>query len=110
VQKNRRQKYKYPGIAEDKLFLTKYRHQHRESTACVCDGPNGVLEYFDPVCDDAINSTCEDLGRNYTFLSVRERAMQRQLLDPTNLEQLQKPIIHIGSIASADTVMISPSV
>jgi nucleoside phosphorylase len=85
------QKYRYLGMGEDKLFESSYRHKHRESPACDC---RNCYSDSDHVCKDAINSSCDDLRCEDKNLVRRDTKSHDH-------------IIHIGSIASADTVMMS---
>ncbi|KAK8924419.1 Nephrocystin-3 [Metarhizium anisopliae] len=92
-------KYRYPGTAEDKLFESSYRHKHRLSTACICNYCHGRM---DPVCDEALTSSCGDLGCDERYLVQRKRLVQQ-----AQHERAQDPAVYIGTIASGDTVMKS---
>lgn len=89
-------KYKYPGIAEDKLFESSYRHKHRNSVACICNNCHGRK---DPVCDGALSSSCDNLGCDEDYLVVRKQLKEQ--------DEAQEPAIYIGAVASGDTVMKS---
>jgi nucleoside phosphorylase/tetratricopeptide (TPR) repeat protein len=92
-------KYIYPGGAEDKLFERSYRHKHRISPTCICRDCHGR---FDPVCDKALDSSCGDLGCDERYLVARKR-----LVEQDQQANTQEPAIHIGAVASGDTVMKS---
>lgn len=104
--KNRRTltKYRYPGTVKDRLFRPDYRHKHRSSWASTCticsSDPNAV-------CEEALNATCEALGCEESYLVDRERLQEKQELEESNHEEAQEPAIHIGAVASGDTVLKS---
>lgn len=95
-------KYNYPGTAEDKLFAPTYRHKHHASPACIC---RYCVEEADPVCDEALGSSCVVLGCDERHLVARDRLARQQLEGGS--DALQRPAIHVGAIASGDTVMKS---
>lgn len=103
--KNRAQsKYRYPGTAKDRLFRPDYRHRHRGFRAqrChICDGDSGAF------CQDALNATCEDLGCEENYCVERERLHEKQELEQSGNEGAQMPSIHLGAVASGDTVFKS---
>ncbi|KAF7539124.1 hypothetical protein G7Z17_g12489 [Cylindrodendrum hubeiense] len=104
VQTRRRGKYDYPGMAEDKLFEPAYRHKHHVSPMCICREYSGEL---DPVCDEALISTCADLGCDDEHLITRERLQAKQQSEHDRCDTLQQPAVHVGAIASGDKVMKS---
>ncbi|CRG86142.1 hypothetical protein PISL3812_03145 [Talaromyces islandicus] len=87
----------YPGRQEDRLFYPTYRHKHQTSSECqvCCKSQDGSIEF---VCETAIDSTCRELqcDKNDHHLVTRTRHNQKN-----------KPFVHIGLIASGDTVMKS---
>ena len=84
----------YPGAAEDRLFKSAYRHKHQEPSECAkCAYGNGQ---DDDVCETALGMTCEELKCHDQELILRARQSQ-----PSN------PVVHLGLIASGDTVMKS---
>lgn len=97
-------RYQHPGTAEDKLFESSYRHMHRFSARCVCKDCHGRL---DSVCDGALVSLCDDLGCDERYLKHRERLRARVQLEQEKQEEAYEPAVHIGGIASGDTVMKS---
>ncbi|KAL7807545.1 nucleoside phosphorylase domain-containing protein [Trichoderma aethiopicum] len=90
-----RRSYRYPGLTEDKLFAAAYRHQHQNRPCC--DG----AERF---CDEAAKSSCAEVGCEKRELVTRQRLEAKRCL---TVEEAQCPDIHIGRVASADTVMKS---
>ncbi|PKK43523.1 hypothetical protein CI102_13222, partial [Trichoderma harzianum] len=87
----------YPRSIEDKLFDPSYRHKHRGPATCICSNCHGTN---DPVCEEALDASCHDLGcdDNCTIVRKRKQAMGKRG---------HKPAIHFGSIASIDTAMKS---
>ncbi|KAL5042125.1 hypothetical protein BDW71DRAFT_200853 [Aspergillus fruticulosus] len=84
----------YPGEREDKLFPSGYRHKHQQSRTCKtcaeCTNPT------DPTCDQALESTCDDLGCDDAQLVRRSRQNAQN-----------SPFVHIGLFASGDSVIKS---
>ncbi|KAL7920802.1 hypothetical protein ACQKWADRAFT_297339 [Trichoderma austrokoningii] len=91
-----RDKYRYPGTDKDKLFEPSYRHKHRDSAACICSSCHGRK---DPVCDEALGSSCDELGCDEEYLVERIRLREQ--------DKAQEPAIYLGAVASGDTVMKS---
>ncbi|KAG2416774.1 hypothetical protein HFD88_007990 [Aspergillus terreus] len=84
----------YPGEEEDKLYRSSYRHKHQDSQVCpICAA---CKRHTDSVCDLARTATCEDLGCDDTQLVHRRRR-----------NRLNSPVVHIGLIASGDSVVKS---
>ncbi|UKZ68423.1 uncharacterized protein TrAtP1_009459 [Trichoderma atroviride] len=97
-------KYRYPGTAKDRLFRSDYRHMHRgfHGHCCnICDDSSG------DVCEDALNATCEELGCEEHYFVERERLQEKQELERNSSEDAQAPSIHLGAVASGDTVLKS---
>ncbi|TRX89728.1 hypothetical protein FHL15_009318 [Xylaria flabelliformis] len=90
----------YPGVKEDRLFESSYRHKHERPSECVqC----ASLEPLNgPVCDTARISTCDTLGCDLGKLVVRQRHSHVM-----NGVGNWLPVIHFGAYASGDTVMKS---
>jgi nucleoside phosphorylase len=101
--KRRRVNYGYPGADEDKLFESAYRHKHHLSTACICRDSH---KDSDPVCTEAPTSLCFDLGCSDSHLVPRARLME---LDGASSDSACRPVVHVGRIASGDTVIKSAS-
>lgn len=96
--------YAYPGVVEDKLFDADYRHKHRGYPQCICHENHGQ---FGSVCAKAIASSCEDLGCDESFLVPRERFRASTTERRANAHSSGDPAIHVGLVASGDTVMKS---
>lgn len=103
-QRKRRDKYRYPGTMEDNLFKPSYRHKHHLSPTCICRDCDGSS---DPVCEDALNSSCQDLGCDKVYLVTRGRLEAKRQLGEDKSDGVQDPAVHVGSVASGDTVMKS---
>ncbi|KAJ3454422.1 hypothetical protein MRS44_018316 [Fusarium solani] len=104
AQTRRRGKYDYPGTAKDKLFESAYRHKHHVSPSCIC---RDCFSDSDPVCDEALNSSCANLGCDDTHLIVRERLQAKQQSEHDGSDTAQQPAVHVGAVASGDTVLKS---
>ncbi|EHK20676.1 uncharacterized protein TRIVIDRAFT_49960 [Trichoderma virens Gv29-8] len=100
----KRRKYKYPGIIEDKLFESTYRHKHRGSPACVCNDHRWMS---DLVCKNAIHCPCKDLGCDEKYLVVRQQLTTKERLPRDGTEEAHEPSIHVGAIASGDITITS---
>lgn len=94
-------RYKFPGASQDKLFESSYRHKHHDSTTCIC---HGCTSNMDPVCDEALGSSCVDLKCDEIHLVRRERLDEKWNENDTTAQQ---PAIHIGAVASGDSVIKS---
>jgi nucleoside phosphorylase/tetratricopeptide (TPR) repeat protein len=89
-------KYAFPGAENDRLFQPGYRHKHQISPSCDCQHHE---KESDPVCKVAIEASCNDLGCDPSFLVKRVRLEEGVAACD--------PIIHIGPVASGDSVMKS---
>ncbi|KAK4044797.1 nucleoside phosphorylase domain-containing protein [Parachaetomium inaequale] len=87
-------KYRYPGAARDQPFRADYRHKHYIAATCLC---RDCLNDSHPVCDAALDSSCDDLGcdKNQLILVSGEIAV------------VQAPALYIGAVASGDMVIKS---
>jgi hypothetical protein len=88
--------WNYLGAAHDVLFEPTYQHKHYQQssiTECICIH---CWSNQDPVCEQALQSDCKKLG------CVGE-LIKRCRLDAESPQSL----VHIGTIASASTVMKS---
>ncbi|EEU39806.1 uncharacterized protein NECHADRAFT_39585, partial [Fusarium vanettenii 77-13-4] len=99
-----RGKYDYPGTSEDTLFKTSHRHKHHGLPSCVCVS---CFSDADPVCEEATNSTCAELGCSNGPVVTRERLQAKQRAEQESEATAQHPTIHIGPVASGDKVMRS---
>jgi nucleoside phosphorylase len=97
-------KYKYSGPAKDKLFKPSYRHKHHNSITCICRGCN---RDEDATCDEAVGLSCLDLQCDESHLVHRDRLDEKRQLDSENSAAAQQPAIHIGAVASGDSVIKS---
>ncbi|KAL7918287.1 hypothetical protein ACQKWADRAFT_247876 [Trichoderma austrokoningii] len=98
-------KYRYPGTTKDRLFKSDYRHMHRGFQGHCCDICD---DSSDAVCEDALNATCEELGCEEHYFVERERLQEKQEFELNNSEEeAQAPAIHLGAVASGDTVLKS---
>lgn len=109
---------KHPGPEADRLYKPDYRHKHHIGDCKICAK---CKAREDPVCEVAIpqddfkkTATCLELGCSDERLVRRQRleAMTEKLkaLNGNNKAEesaLIGPLIHIGTIASGDTVMKS---
>jgi nucleoside phosphorylase len=98
--------FNYPGIAEDKLFQPAYRHKHQASRDCtIC---RQCMGKSDPVCEEALESLCSELQCDESQLLLRGRLkMKKKAARLGRSDEVQRPAIHFGLIASGDTVMKS---
>ncbi|KAI7970683.1 hypothetical protein EIK77_003083 [Talaromyces pinophilus] len=88
--------WRYPGVSNDTLFEASYRHKHYQQQSpieCICVGCRST---FDPVCEQALKSDCKKIG-------CAGHLVQRRRLNA----DCPAPFIHIGTIASASSVMKS---
>lgn len=92
--------YRYPGVAEDKLFEAKYPHKHRGMSLC------DICSEETELCDEATHVSCAELGCDELYLVRRAQlAVHGDPIAPRN--NLHEPKVLIGRIGSGDTVMKS---
>ncbi|KAL2783319.1 hypothetical protein BJX66DRAFT_132060 [Aspergillus keveii] len=86
-------KWVYPGV-DDILFNACYLHKHysNASTGCSCFGSDSP----DQICEEALGKDCNELDCGQS-----QQVRHREISDTV------QTTIHIGSVASADTVMKS---
>lgn len=84
----------YPGHVEDRLFPSWYRHKHHNTQ--VCRECADCRKSDDPVCDGAPELSCRVTGCEDVQLVQRCRQNQRH-----------QPIVHVGLMASGDSVLKS---
>ncbi|THY42348.1 purine and uridine phosphorylase [Aureobasidium pullulans] len=92
---------RYPGVDQDRLFAATHRHMHRAESSsrdCLC---LMARSHSDPVCKKASECTCDVLECN--LLATLENPTRRKRLDA----EAPTPLVHIGTIGSASTVMKS---
>ncbi|KAL3489560.1 nucleoside phosphorylase domain-containing protein [Aspergillus germanicus] len=104
--KHRRTGYLYPGTREDKLFNSGYRHKHHDPKICICVCKDCQTR-ADPVCEVALTATCADLQCAASQLIHRRRLKLKAEHEVNKDNQAEVPAIHIGQIASGDTVVKS---
>ncbi|KAK3940345.1 phosphorylase superfamily [Diplogelasinospora grovesii] len=97
-------KYKDPGPAQDRLFESSYGHKHHVSPTCICSEDIGNSY---SVCQEARTLSCEELGCDAKHLVARERLRPEEQSAHDASEEDREPAIHIGAVASGDTVMKS---
>jgi nucleoside phosphorylase len=102
--RNKRAKYTFPGETEDKLFQSTYRHKHQGAPTCICRNCSADT---DPVCSDALKASCDDLRCDDSNLIHRDRLNRTTQPRSSEGNNSQSPAIHIGPVASGDTVMKS---
>lgn len=91
-----KKEWSYPGAEHDRLFEASYRHKHGQlglPVQCIC---GSCTSGTDPVCDEALKSHCN-------ALKCSGKLIQR----PRLCTESPRPVIHVGAIGSADTVMKS---
>jgi nucleoside phosphorylase len=89
---------KYSGRSADQLFPADYRHKHQDPS--ICTQCASYRKRTDPVCDTAASLGCEELG------CETNKHLSRHLRHEDE-EQLPRPAIHFGRVASGDTVIKS---
>ncbi|KAM0471568.1 hypothetical protein ACHAPX_009224 [Trichoderma viride] len=94
-------RYSYPGADEERLFKPEYRHKHRISPSCIC---RTCEKESDPVCEDAVKSSCHDLGCEEQYLVPRTRLKRKR---GGEIKKAQDSAIHIGIVGSGDRVIKS---
>ncbi|KAM6510861.1 hypothetical protein FSOLCH5_011306 [Fusarium solani] len=104
AQTRRRGKYDYPGTTEDKLFEPSYRHKHHLSPTCIC---RDCFSDFDPVCEEALSSSCASLGCDDKHLIARKRLQAQPQAEHEGGDTSPQPAAHVGVVASGDGVMKS---
>ncbi|KAJ5527377.1 hypothetical protein N7513_011536 [Penicillium frequentans] len=88
-----------PGMEHDVLFQSTYLHRHHQAPCSVCsmeEHKNG------PICQAAIQATCEELGCD-TALTIPRRRHQIARDEQSTIN----PRVHFGLIASGDSVIRS---
>lgn len=95
----------YPGAGQDKSFVSSYRHKHWRLSGCdVCEA---CSHKTDPVCDEALKLTCEQLNCGEDELIFRSR-LEKSGANGTMKEQTSyEPKVHFGLVASGDSVIKS---
>lgn len=94
---------RYPGVEEDKLFPSSYRHKHQRPDQCMICAQ--CSKESDRVCALALTASCQTLGCDEKTLISRERLSK----DCAGGIQIHQPKIHLGCFASSDQVIRSAS-
>jgi nucleoside phosphorylase len=95
----------YPGASQDKLFLSSYRHKHQRLFGCdLCEA---CSHKTDPVCDEAVSLTCEQLNCGDDESVLRVRLSKSGANGAANEITSYEPKVHFGLVASGDVVMKS---
>ncbi|KAH6631528.1 hypothetical protein F5144DRAFT_571399 [Chaetomium tenue] len=100
-------KFAFPDPASDRLFHSHYRHIHHIEHDCKCQPHN---EDSDEACKEAMESACDKLGCDASYLVERERVAARLEAAASGTEldaDVFQPAIHVGEVATGDTVMKS---
>jgi ankyrin repeat protein/nucleoside phosphorylase len=87
----------YPGAELDRLFAASYRHMHRTeppSQECLCTLSQSD---HDPVCSEALASSCDVLGCDVEASGTPSRRMRFASGIPT-------PLVHIGTVGGTSVV------
>ncbi|KAJ5703189.1 kinesin light chain [Penicillium malachiteum] len=87
--------WRHPGLVHDVLFEASYHHKHRQQrpgATCICFDPTPT---FGMLCDEAVMKDCNTLGCKGNQITRRRCGINSTI----------KPCVHIGSLASANTVM-----
>ncbi|KAL2829494.1 hypothetical protein BDW59DRAFT_36049 [Aspergillus cavernicola] len=93
----------YPGPENDKLYNWNYRHKHQQPQRCPTCSACVYPSY--PVCETALEASCEALGCDDTFLVPRTRIEEATGCHPdgkTRVEHARQPAILFGKFASGD--------
>jgi nucleoside phosphorylase len=91
----------YPGLSEDQLFESTYRHKHYDVAKCAMCANCKTKE--DQTCQEAMESGCAKLQCD------QSKVVDRQFGDAVQSAASRSgmPSLHFGTIASGDTVMKS---
>lgn len=98
TRRRRFDRYKYPGTSKDKLFEPHYCHRHHGSATCCGETYT---------CEAALVTSYDDLGCDESHLVPRADLSSTQDPGHEDLLEVQQPRLHIGPVASGDTVMKS---
>jgi nucleoside phosphorylase len=96
--------FDYPGLENDNLFPSHYRHKH--SSDSDCETCRNCTEIDSKVCEQAEGSTCEDLGCDKSKCDVKRQDSRRQssLIGSSRHPPVN---IHFGAVASGSAVIKS---
>ncbi|KAL6232372.1 hypothetical protein BDW75DRAFT_21870 [Aspergillus navahoensis] len=89
---------RYPGVEQDELFQSTYQHKHHDPVACISCAHSAS----NSICDEVFELSCQQLKCH------KDKLVQRKRLQTALTQgQTPSPTIHLGLIASGDTVMKS---
>jgi nucleoside phosphorylase len=90
----KRGKWRLPSFIDDILFKASYEHRHYGpiSSTCLCFNSNSPGD----ICNEALGTMCSGLG-----------CSENQICRRRTHAEAESPRIHVGIIASSDTVMKS---
>ena len=93
----------YPGMERDRLFYPSYQHMHRSSDCKICGNERNEI------CDEARKLLCDKLCD--PMMQVSRDQLDQSMSAPDLVNQkakrIGKPNIHLGWMASGDTLMKS---
>ncbi len=104
-RRDKGRKYRRPEFSTDVLFRPQYRHKHHRERShdCICAGCRSKL---DPVCEEALSTSCADLGcdeneriRRELSDRVQQAAMAGRKYDA------RVPILHFGVMGCGNLVI-----
>lgn len=103
IQAQDQEKWNYKGVSEDRLFETSFRHRHYIwEMKCECIN---CKTKDDPICHAALRDSCTIIGcagkSNRLISRVRLATVTK------NDRFTPKPLVHFGTIASANSVLKS---
>jgi nucleoside phosphorylase len=95
----------YPGQHEDQLFTPTYRHKHQDSAVCkMCAASDSQHQ---SVCQEALESNCNELKCDTRQLLPRRRLSKVDSPTQAGQELAHNPMVHFGLVASGNMVMKS---
>lgn len=95
----------YPGQHEDQLFAPTYRHKHQDSAVCkMCAASDSQHQ---SVCQEALESNCNELKCDSRQLLPRRRLSSVDSPTSASRESARDPVVHFGLVASGNIVVKS---
>ncbi|KAI0197477.1 hypothetical protein F4808DRAFT_295284 [Astrocystis sublimbata] len=83
--------YTYPGMAEDRLYRSRYDHHHHGFPECIC-------RMTGKICAKACSLSCDALECDEHYLIEREKVQR---------EEKPRPLLHIGGIVYTNNLHLS---
>ncbi|KAI0149819.1 hypothetical protein F4776DRAFT_603310 [Hypoxylon sp. NC0597] len=99
--------YKYPGSDTDNLFQSNYRHMHHQTQQQACECCT-CTSRWDPVCLEARNKSCAELGCDQAFQIHRDltgRKIQKRSTSVGDVRDERLPSLHFGVMGCGDMVI-----